>query len=361
MATPEEPAAGVDETPEDIAQELPEEDQARESTEEEETEALLSRVAASAADPQPDAAVENATGEEGYLAYEYTYDPDLPDVPYETGLVVVVDEVSRFFQQCDALNQTLLNANRDTAMRAGLPTQFVLLQDVLEGRSPPAPVYLFMNVFYLPHDQRDELHYRLAREQAAAIWMYAPGYFEEGSATANVTATTGMNVVAFNAPEDAASVYTLSGNWIKQDEAIGTSMLVQPLFHIDDPEADVPLAQYKNSGKTSVAMRYDPTGWTSVFVATPFLTPALLREILDILEIPLVFRPKAINQFDTTHVADRLIAIHARQIGERELELDGLYDVQDLLDANIGWPRRESIVIPLDTGESRLLQLNPPS
>lgn len=286
--------------------------------------------------------------------------PPLQPVVYGTGMVVVVDEVSRFYQQCgQPINDILLHHNRDASMRAGVPTHFALLQDVLEGRTPLSPVYLFLNSFYLPQDQREVLHERLANEQACAIWVYAPGYVDEANALENVAATTRMNVVAFKAPEDAASQYLLQGWWMKPEETIGTRMLVQPLFYVEDADADV-LALYTASRKTSVAVKYSDEGWTSVFVATPFLTAPLLREILRILEQPMVFRHADINHFDTTHVTGDLIAVHAKQVGERTVDLDQTYDVQDLLDPNIGWPRIESFLMPLDTGDTRLLELRKP-
>lgn len=287
--------------------------------------------------------------------------PPAVSITYETRLMVVVDEVSRFYQQCDQpLNELLLAGNRDAAMRSGLSTQFCLLQDVLDGDSPPAAVYLFTNVFYLPPDQRALLHDRLAREEACAIWIFAPGYLDPAATVDNISETTGITVKAFEKPEDATSIYILGGNyWVEEGETLNIPGSWSPLFYIDDPDADS-LTQYKASSKVSSAVRYTDTGWTSIYVAMPSLTPGLLREILRILEQPIVFRAMNITQFDTVHVGKDLIAVHGKQIGERTIELDTIYDVQDLLNPAIGWPKKDSFVMPLETGETRLLRLSPP-
>jgi len=314
---------------------------------------------------QGGAAEDAAAGDNGDL--EEVEDPEPWDgevtfpmpVRHDVALKVVVDEASRFYQRSDAINELVLLGNRDAAMRSGVSTQFTLLQDVLEDKSPPASVYLFLNAFYLPEDAREALHARLARERACAIWIYAPGYIDTQGAAANVSATTGMRVRGFDAPEDVVYVYSLTGSWIREEESFGSPLEVHPLFYVDDPEADV-LATYKASEKPSVAMRYMDAGWTSVYVAAPSISPGLLREILSILEVPNYMRPLRINHFDTIHVGDHLLGIHARQIGERAVELDGVFNIHDLLDPAVGWPQRQTFHMPLKTGETRLLQFTEP-
>ena len=83
----------------------------------------------------------------------------------------------------------LLRAAADCALQAGYPTRFYLLDDVLNAPAPLAAVYLFVNAFHLSRDERESLHARLAENGAAALWMYAPGYFDETAAEENISAT----------------------------------------------------------------------------------------------------------------------------------------------------------------------------
>lgn len=305
-------------------------------------------------DEEPNESVEGAAESFDMAVIQAT-----PLIPGEALLMVVVDESARCYQQCDEkLNELLLHQARDTALRAGIATQFVLLQDVLDDIADPASVYLFLNAFRLRVDERARLHARLEREKSCAIWMYAPGYIDERPDPENITVTIGMQVKRFDEPARTGSTFRLTGRWMKQDESFGDALDIAPLFYIDDDEADV-LAYYRASNRSSVAIRAFPAGWTSVFVADPNLSPGLLREILRILEQPLCFRPAARSYFDAAFLGNDLLAVHGKEVGERVIGLGRFCDVVDLFDASIGWPEKESFLLPLKMGETRLLKLSP--
>ncbi|HNR30656.1 MAG TPA: beta-galactosidase [Candidatus Hydrogenedentes bacterium] len=282
-----------------------------------------------------------------------------PPFSHARGLAVVVDEMSRFHQRCDeTLNDMLLHQTVDAAVRSGMPTRFCLLQDVLDDRIAPAPVYLFLNAFFLSDGDRQRLHEILEREQAAAIWMYAPGYINERTDAANITATTRMTVKQFDGATKGGSYFSLPGPWVHENEPFGQLHEWSPLFFMDDPKVDI-LARYIESGKASLGIKFLDEGWASVYVAEPTLTPPVLREVLRILEQPLYFREGAYGFFDSALGGRGLLAIHAQESGERVIDLGRYYDVQDLFDARIGWPQKRSFVINLNIGETRLLQLTP--
>lgn len=282
-----------------------------------------------------------------------------PPFTHTNSLAVVVDELSRFHVRCDEkLHGLLLHQTRDAAVRSGMSTRFYLLQDVLEDRIAPAPVYLFLNVFFLPEDDRQRLHEILRREQAAAIWMYAPGFINGSAAVENISATTRMTVKAFDGAARSGSEFALPGPWVKENEPFGQSEEWAPLFYIDDPEIDT-LGRYADSGKTSLAIKFLDEGWASVFAAEPVLTPSVLREILRILEQKLYFRDMSQNSFDASNIGRGLLAIHAQQNGERAIDMGRIYNLQDLFDARIGWPQKRAFVFSMSLGETRLLQLEP--
>lgn len=287
-----------------------------------------------------------------------TYPEDAPR-PMDPTLLVVVDEASQLLTRDEAGLAPLLTHNRDEILRAGVTTEFCLLEDLLDNRSSQARVYLFLNVYSLPSAQRDLLHARFAEEEATAIWVYAPGYRDVTLTTQNIADTVGMTVKAFEETSPTGSIYTLGGGqWLDENQSIGTARPMYPLFYIDDSETDV-LAQFKQTEKPSVAMRTMESGWTSIYLADPELSAPLLREILRILEQPIYFRPGKQRFFDVTVVRENLLGIHAGQVGERTVNLSNFHDIQDLFDESIGWPQKESFVLNLEQGETRLLQLSP--
>jgi hypothetical protein len=165
-------------------------------------------------------------------------------------------------------------------------------------------------------------------------------------------------VAAFSGPAATGSQYLIDGRWMKQKEAFGQTLQVAPLFYIDDAGADT-LAQYQASSKPSLAMRPQEGGWTSIFLADPNLTPELLREILSLLELHLFVGPSDHNFFDAIHTQGNLVAIHARQMGERVIVLSQFFNVQDLFDSAIGWQEKQSFSLPMKAGETRLFKFSP--
>lgn len=302
-----------------------------------------------------------------YTAYKTLYEHDdatleLPDEDVWKGspsLMVVVDEASRMLERTDSRVATaLLREGMNVALRAGLPTRFCLLQDVLRDQVPPATVYWFLNTFRLSAEQRARLHEILQREKASAIWMYAPGYFEKAADTAHIAATTLMTVKAMKGAAVAGSQYVLAGKWADKDEAFGGAEKWDPLFYIDDEEASV-LARYTDSKKASAAVKYCEEGWTSVYVAEPAMTPSVLREILELLDQQPVFRKAIPASFDPAYFGPEMVAVHAQESGERSVDLGRMCDVTDLLDPQSGWPRTRLVTLTMHAGETRIFKLRP--
>lgn len=272
-------------------------------------------------------------------------------------LQVVVDEGSRHLVRSDApLHNALLLQGRDAALMAGVPCTFVLLDDFIDERTPEAAVYLFLNTFELTIEERERLQARFAAEQAAVIWQYTPGYFRDAPRTDHITSTTRITVEPFSKPERAGSRMTINGRWIRQNDTFGYRGVLSPLFYINDNDSDV-IAVFEGSNKPSVAIKTLDTGWTSVLVTDAMLSPQLLRELLHILEQQIYFRTTNGRYVDTTYFGHGLMGIHARQVGERAIDLGRYVNVTDLLDPSVGWPERDNFLLQLNHGETRLLKL----
>jgi hypothetical protein len=274
-------------------------------------------------DPEGDGALYDPTMWQGFGKMWSVYKTHLeesaqntsPISPYPVAptLAVVVDEISRFYQQCDKkINEVLLNQVRDCAVRTGVPTKFYLLRDVIDGKVPPARVYLFLNAFRLTTQDREKLHAVLEEAKAAVIWMYAPGYIGQTASAENIS----------------------------------------------DPDTNV-IANFRASKKASVAMSFFEDSWSSTFCAEPSLTTPVLRQILRLLELHVLFQVTPAKFYDATYFGTNLLAVHAKETGERIVELERVCDVQDLLAPEIGWPRKRTLNLPLKTGETRLLRLTP--
>lgn len=313
--------------------------------------------------PAPDAAPlqEAPPGSSGFdqqLEQMLEPAPVGPPDTFKIGLAVVIDENAlHSLGNSDLLRERLTLPARDAAMRAGIALRTCLLQDVLDDIAPSAQVYLFINAVKLSAAERDRLHARLQRDQSCAIWCYAPGYLSPLPDKEAVAQTVGMKLEQIDGGQ-AGSRFTLGGRWLEEGTDIGDVVPVSPLFGINDPEVDL-IAEYRNGGKGSIGLRVMPEGWASIYVAEPTLTAALLRELLHLTEKRTYFRLSDRAVYDTALVGLNLIAIHAKQGGEVALSLGNVFNIEDMFDPTIGWPQKESITLPVKTGETRLLRLTP--
>lgn len=275
-------------------------------------------------------------------------------------LMVVVDEASRFYQRCDArLNELILLKARDAALRSGVPTQFCLLQDVLDGHAASAAVYLFVNAFHLHPSDRENLRNILIANSAAAIWLYAPGAVGDGPPAENVSATTGLPVKQFDGPAMGGSAYQLDGGrWMKKGQEFGLSERWSPLFFIDLPATKV-LAKYRANQRPSVALDFFENGWASIYIADPGLPTDLLREILVILEKQVAFQKAREPHSNTAYFGPKLYAVHASSDGEHSVYFDNASDAQDLLEPEIGWLNKIYIDMSMRLGDTRVLRVTP--
>ncbi|MBI2421917.1 MAG: hypothetical protein HYV27_03725 [Candidatus Hydrogenedentes bacterium] len=279
--------------------------------------------------------------------------PEGPD------LMVLYDEGSMAaLGLSDVQRRQLITGPRDAASQAGLAVEHCLLQDFVENRTTEAPIYLFVNALVLSESQRKEIHARMAREQASAIWHYAPGLVKETASIDQIGEIVRMKVLEEEEQRTAGSVYTLGGSaWLLKGQKIGEAVPWPRLFYVDDEACDG-ICQYAASGKVSVAIRTMDEGWTSVYIAEPDLNVALLREVLQILDTPSYIAPISPEKNISFQKRGPYMALHARNAGEYILDLGAIFSIEDLLDPAVGWPQTNSLVLKLKAGETRLLKLS---
>jgi hypothetical protein len=279
--------------------------------------------------------------------------------PGGPAVAVIVDERCRY-REAGSVQETLLRSVVDAVLRAGAQIQLWLLEDLLAGECDDVPVYVFPNPFCLSGADRDRIHEHLRASGAAAIWMYAPGSGSEAEdGAADAGALVGMRLKTIEPAIPSGSEYTLDSYWIQSGGLFGADSLPAPRFFVDDTNADI-LAQYVANGKASVAMATTDGEWPSVFVGEPVLAPALLREILQLLEVPLVVRDRTAAGMDVLYLGPHLLAVHAPQAGPREFQFGMNYDIQDLFSPQLGWPDKPGLKLDLPQYETRLFLLTPP-
>ncbi len=84
----------------------------------------------------------------------------------------------------------------DILPRIGAPSDFYLLDDIRHPQMPAYKLYVFLNAFYLPSEMRKAITNKLRRENAVALWVYAPGYLKDtGGKIENMKDLTGIDFI----------------------------------------------------------------------------------------------------------------------------------------------------------------------
>ena len=250
-------------------------------------------------------------------------------------IAVLLDDVS-FFYETDRINLDvpLVFQQRLWGLpRTGAPFDVFLLQDFIEGRLRPYKLYLFLNSFQLDKTRREALNRELRKDGRVAVWIYAPGYVEDGLSPEHMRELTGftfgvgeqawgplMHLVDFAHPITAG---------LPQDLSWGTNNKLSPIFYLEDPGARV-LGQVvfsQGNCKPGMGVKAFP-GWTSIYVAAPNLPAPVLRGMARFSGVHLYNQ-----EGDVLYATRELLAVHTVSGGNRTFSLPrGVEEVYDLFE-----------------------------
>jgi hypothetical protein len=242
--------------------------------------------------------------DEKYLDADKRSNPDI---------AVILDEASfTYFGDGEPLFNALLTAQKQWEFAfIGAPWDPFLLTDMGNPKMRDYKLYIFLNTFKVTPQQRAAIHARLQRNNATAIWVYAPGYIGDKLSVENMRALTGVTLAESATPGELRvevtsydHAYTKS---LPRGFVYGTDVNVEnikrwydhqiylkdprdpslkrdlpgfrinPRFWSDDPKAQT-LGKLAGVDKPGLVVKRQP-GWTSVYSSAPILPAALIRNI----------------------------------------------------------------------------------
>jgi hypothetical protein len=238
-------------------------------------------------------------------------------------IAVLLDDES-FIYESDRMNLDIPSIFQQRLWglpRTGAPFDVYLLQDFIGGRLKPYKLYVFLNAVHLSRSRREALNLELRKDGRVALWIYAPGYLEDGPSLEHMRDLTGfkfamgrqpwgplLHIVDFTHPITAG---------LPQDIFWGTNNKLSPIFYLDDPEArvlgQVVLAQ--GNCKPGMGVKNFPQ-WTSIYVAAPNLPAPVLRGIAGFAGVHLYNRDG-----DVLYATRYLLAVHTVAGGDRTFRL----------------------------------------
>lgn len=238
-------------------------------------------------------------------------------------VIALIDERSLcHFNGSESLMQHVLRGGRESLMRSGASTAVYLQSDVTHKDFPTdAKLYVFLNPYRLPDDQREAIRSKLRQPGQTLVWMYSVGSMTDRSAADEPTPDlVGLSLRPQSWNAELGTRIVDTGHAITQtiaDGQLGTRMRLNPsYFAEDDTPGMVVLGEYAQSGLPSLALR-TVNGCSSVFCGEPVLTPDLLRGLCRHAGVHLYTRAPE----DYVQVGYGWLGMHVLKDGNRTLQL----------------------------------------
>lgn len=117
-------------------------------------------------------------------------------------VAVICDEQSMEYAPGSPFLDQYVSRTMEIMPKIGTPFDTYLLSDLESANMPDYKLYIFLNAYYITKKQRTMIHRKLAKNYAAALWIFAPGYLsEEGDSTQSMKCLTGLSFMAdFSTP-----------------------------------------------------------------------------------------------------------------------------------------------------------------
>jgi hypothetical protein len=244
-------------------------------------------------------------------------------------IALILDDESFFYQSLrNDLDLPLIFQQRLWGLpRLGAPFDTYLLDDLCEGGLPEYRLYIFLNAFRLSQARREALNKVLRRRGQVALWLYAPGYIAEDLSLDHMRELTGfrfgkgdhpwgpmMHLIHFDHPITQG---------LSQDLCWGTNSPLGPVFHLEDPEAQILGQVVYSQGRCKPGLGVKVLAeWTSVYCAAPNLPAPLLRGLARFAGVHLYSEAG-----DVLYAGPQLLGVHTVAGGARCFALPGPAEV----------------------------------
>jgi len=304
--------------------------------------------------------------------------------------VILDEETYKYFGDGEPLFNALLTAQKQWQLGfIGAPWEPYLLTDINNPDLRDFKVYLFLNTFHVTQDQQEKIHEKLKRNNATAIWVYAPGYIRDDRLSPGaMSELTGIDLGEENSPgelrveiTDYRHAYTKT---LPDGFAYGTDVDVDSIIrwydhqiYIKDPrdpklERDLPgfsiaprffsvdenadvLGMLAGVDKPGLVVKKQEEGWTSVYSSAPIIPASLLRNII---------RESGGHIYsdgnDVVYANKSSLCIYSPSGGEKTISLTDEKLVIDLLLNRVIANNSDEFYLGLEPNSSVLLGLYPP-
>lgn len=258
---------------------------------------------------------------------------------------IIFDEKSPFYLSQSGSSFLQLHTwwTYQASLRSGGAFDMYYQQDIVNGKMPDYKAYIFLDAYSIDDSQREAIHRKLRKNNAIAVWCYAPGYVLNGKPSLeNMRKLTGFQFVSKTLSGKIESVKNKTASPLTA-EYTGASLEVNPAFFVQDSMAEI-LASAAE-GATLAVKKVD--NWTSVYSLMP-LDRGLLRGICRLSGARIYD-----NSADMFMISESYMMIHAFSAGKKEFMLPKKHNVTELY-SNKKWSDADIIEDQAEKGETRL-------
>ena len=278
--------------------------------------------------------------------------PDRGPDPNSVAVVVDEESPSAYMSHAFEVNFWAVYRQKSVFEHTGAPINFYLLKDVIAGKVPKFRCYFFLNCYKIGDADRKWLVTNLQGGDRTLVWLYAPGYVSDSSLDVRRLAElTGMEF----AQRDEPTPWRVT---LKPDAPLGKDIddWVQP--NIKLTPVFVPAVK-----PTEVAGVYEGTDlpaltvrklddWTSVYSATPLLSPLVLKRIIAASGVAVV-----VEGSEPSYVSRGLVGLHAAAPRTERLHFGRAVRVTDLMTGEVLGTRVKDLEVKLGGPQTRLLRV----
>lgn len=217
----------------------------------------------------------------------------------------------------------------EEATRMGAPFDMYVLQDIAAASLPDYKMYVFLNAYYTTPDLRRAIAAKVRRNNAVAVWLYAPGFVgDDGFSEAAMRELTDITIR--HEVKRAVSIMALvDGNHpitalVKSSPCFspaGLTLEMGPRFWVEDPAAKT-LGECE--GRPALVVK-EHGNWRSVYSAFP-LTKEMWQGLCDYAGVHVYCR-----DYDVFFANRSFAMLHASSGGKKTISLPGSYHVRELI------------------------------
>jgi hypothetical protein len=238
----------------------------------------------------------------------------------------------------------------EAAATMGAPSDFYLLDDISNPKLPNYKLCIFLNAFQMDAAKRAAIARQVRKNNAVAVWCYAPGFINENGFDAKLMQQlTGIDLEKDDAEKTLHPTVPAPQHPIMKYVTKLDSITLAPSFHVTDKAAKV-LASAETK-PLMAAREFD--NWRSVYSLLP-LSKELLMGLCDYAGVPVYSR-----SFDVFNANKSYLMLHTVSAGEKTIALPAQSDVTEILENKVLARNAKTFSENLQAGVTRIYRITP--